>query len=347
VTVNLPAEAQLPGSEVPFALGWTDGLPVVPPTPERVDEMLGSAVARRDEVIAVLPPTGGVATLEKIAANAVMAGCLPEYFPVVVAVVEAAADEAFHVGDLVVSVPAHSPLVLVSGPIARSLGMNGGVSALGAGCRANATIGRALALCLRNLARGAATGLDAAVLSHPGAYSYCFTENVELSPWPELSVDRGFATTDSTVTLFAAQAPLSLVHKGRLEPEAVLGTIADSIAIPGTYNAFFREELWLVMAPDHAGILGRAGWTKNDVARFLYEQARIPAGRLRERGFYGFADDAYGRGWIAGLPDDEPVPIADSPERFVVTVAGGEYGFFTAAVFGSGISVTRRVEELA
>ena len=327
-----------------YDLGWTDGLPVVPPTSDRVGAMLGTLAGRRREEVATLLPAGGIATYEKIAANAVMAGCLPEYFPVVLAAVRAAADPAFELEAVLTTVHSLSPLVLVNGPLARDLGLNGGTGALGAGCRANATIGRALMLCLRNIAGAIPGKLDPATIGHPGKYSYCYTENTDLSPWPELHTTRGFTPQQSAVTLYGGDAPLCVTQMGQPTPEAILGTIAECAAIPGAYNAFFRQDLWMVLSPDHAHIIAGAGWTRADVQRFLYEQARIPVEKARNRGLHGFVEVPGITVPLEEIAVDGRVPIVDSPDRVIVTVAGGPYGGYTALVFGMGVSVSAPVE---
>jgi len=328
-----------------YERGWTDGLPVVPPTRGLVDKFLGDLIDRRDEVVCALPPAGGAATFEKIAANAVMAGCRPEYLPVVIAAVAAAADPGFHLYDVLTTVHSMCPLLLVSGPVAREIGMNGGVNTLGQGNRANATIGRALSLCFQNIGEARPGGMDPATIGHPGKYSYCYTENVELSPWPELHVERGYAAKNSTVTLYAADAPLCVAEMGTPKPEHILGTIAASASLPGTYNMAFRGELWLVMSPEHASVLDRAGWSKRDAQQFLFEKARLRADEVWDRGIYSLVDGVAAPAWLDGASPDEMIGLVDKPEQVTLTVAGGEYGGYTAIVFGEiGGSVTRLVD---
>ncbi|MBV9120638.1 MAG: hypothetical protein JOZ39_08005 [Chloroflexi bacterium] len=336
---NPPTESADDLIEACYEAGWTDGLPVVPPTPARVDKMLGPSIGRREEVVAVLAPAGGVATLERIAANAVMAGCLPEYLPLVEAAVRAVADPRFMLDGVVGTEYSASPLLLIEGPAAKSVGLNGRAACLGSGSRANATIGRALNLCLQNIAGARAGEMEMKTFSHPGRYSYCFTENLDASPWPSLSVDRGFGTDDTTLTAYHGDAPLFLIDLGRRAPEDVLMTIADSMTIPGSYHAFFRWEMWLVMSPTHAGIMGDAGWSRRDVANFLYEHARVPARRLRNRGMLAVREAS----WLAEADDDDMLPIIDSPDNLTIVVAGGEFGPYSALIFGRGGSVTIRV----
>ena len=325
--------------------GWTDGLPVVPPTPELVNAMLASTRDDPASVVCHLPPARGEATLERIAANAVMAGCLPEHLPVLVTALRAAADDTFHLYDILTTVHSMCPLLLVSGPLAREIDMNGGVNALGQGNRANASLGRALSLCFRNIGGARPGGLDPATIGHPGKYSYCYTENSELSPWPELHVERGHAADASTVTLYPADAPLCVAEMGNADPEHILRTVAECAAIPGTYNAFFRGELWLVMSPEHANAIAHAGWSKDDAKQYLFDHARIRAGDLRDRGLYAFADDVLRPPWLDEAEPDDMIPIVETADRVTITVAGGPYGGYTSIVFGElAGSITREIE---
>ena len=334
------SDAALAEIEACYELGWTDGLPVVPPTPERVEAMLGSWAPRRREEVATLLPSGGVATVEKIAANAVMAGCLPAYLPVVVGAVQAVARPEFGLEAVLTTVHSCSPMLLVGGPVAEALEMNADTGVLGPGNRANATIGRALLLVMRNLAGAVPGGLDPATLGQPGKYSFCYAENTAISPWEPFQVEKGFRAEESTVTVYGADAPLCIAEMGRPDPESILRTVVESSLAPGSYNAFFREDLFLVMSPNHAEVIGAAGWSRADVQRFFFEQARLPAGQLRRRGLHGFAEVPDYARVVVEADADEMIPIVASPERLCLTVAGGPYGGYTAIVFGMGSSVT-------
>ena len=331
--------------ELCFELGWTDGLPVVPPTEERVERMLGAAAGRRHEVVAVLEPAGGEATLEKIAANAVMAGCLPQYLPVVVAAVRAVARPEFWLELVVTCNEPTVPLVLVNGPLAREIGMNGDAGCLAGGNRANATIGRALSLVLRNVAGARSIreqegdALEGTTIGHPGKISFCLTENVEHSPWPELSVERGLAPEQSAVTVFASDAPVTTAEMSRTDPRLVCRTLAESMLAPGTLNSFYREdEIFLIMSPHHATVLAQAGWGRAEVQQSLFEQARSPRSALRERGYDGMMSDLWPAPWHS--TDLDPVPIVAAPERFSIAVAGLPHCGLTSICFGFGKSVT-------
>lgn len=321
--------------------GWTDGLPVVPPTQDRVRAMI--ADRDPDAPVAILPPSGGLATVEKIAANAVMAGCIPAAMPVVIAAVRAVSDPAFKLDRVLTTASSQAPMLLINGPAARELDLASGFDALGAACRANATIGRALQLVLRNVASLRPGGLPHATLGHPGHLGFCFAENHALSPWPEYHVHRGLPASRSTVTVYPAESPLCIVDMGRTDPNAVLDTIATSTAIPGTYNAFFREELWFVLSPQHATTFAAAGWSREDLRDALYERVRLPAHELRGRGLYGYIDDLMPPHWL-DEGDGGDVPLVGDPDRIRIAVAGGDFGGYTAVIFGEGESVTVPIE---
>lgn len=327
--------------EACFERDWTDGLPVVPPTPDRVERMLGSAVDRAGEIVAVLPPGGGEATLEKIAANAVMAGCRPEAFPVVEAAVRAIADPAFQLERVLTTLHSRSPMVVVSGPVAGALGMNGGFSALGAGNRANATIGRAVNLVCRSIAGARPGGLNPATLGHPGSFTFCLTENVADSPWPPIHTSFGFDRSESVVSVYAADAPVCIAEVARLESAVLLELLAAAVALPGTYNALHRQDLWLVLSPTHASVLDGAGIDRESLARHLHEQARIPAHLVP-------AERIAGGELFEGTPSaitlaalaEGAVPVVDDPARVRAAVAGSRLGGYTAVIFGSGVTVS-------
>src|SRR5215470_12562383 len=195
--------------ETAFERGWTDGLPVVPPTAARVLRMLDGTTRAPDEVVAVVPPDLVPITVEKVAINAVMAGCKPEYLPVVLAAVSAACTDSFNMHGLLCTTYFSGPVIIVNGPIAAQIGMNSGLNCLGQGNRANATIGRALQLVVRNVGGGLPGGIDRATMGSPGKYSFCFAENEAGSPWESLAVERGFAKSASTVSLFPGHGPSS------------------------------------------------------------------------------------------------------------------------------------------
>lgn len=324
-----------------YESGWTDGLPVVPPTEDRVEAMLGSWAPHADLAVAALPPSGGIATLEKIAANAVMAGCRPEYLPVVVAAIKAVAQPGFDLDRVMTTASSQSPVVLVGGPVAAELELSGGWEVLGSSARANATIGRAVQLSLRNIASHTAGGLAHATLGHSGKYSYCLTENRESSPWPTWEPAQLRGTGSSWVSVYPAEAPLCITDMGHEDPTDVMRTLGECMRLPGTYNAYFRQDIWVVMSPQHAATFARQGWSRADVREALFAELHLPADRLRGRGLYGYLDVTMPATWLA---DDDPVSLVESPESIVLLVAGGEFGGYTAALFGRGRTVTMAVE---
>lgn len=303
--------------------GWSDGLPVVPPTPERVETMLGSRDGAHS--LGPVPPAHGVATLERLAACAVLAGCLPRYFPVVIAAAEAALDPGFNAHGIGVTTQPAGPILVVNGPVRDAIGLNSGMGALGPGARANMTIGRALRLLLTLTGGARPGGLDRSTLGHPGKLGMCVAENEEASPWDPLHVERGFARETSTVTVFAGDAPLSVSDHRSRTPEELAATLAWAAA--GQWSPFWwpmDDTSLFVLCPEHAMLFGAAGWAKEQVRAAIFAAAQRPAGELR-RGettplVQASADDALVRKWT-------------QPELIEIVVAGGEAGRFSA-VFG-------------
>jgi hypothetical protein len=328
------------------AAGWTDGLPVVPPTPRNVQRMLAQTKRPPDELIGRIPPQGGRATVEKIAINAVLAGCKPEYLPVVIAAVEALLDDRCNTRGVQCSTHIASPLVIVNGPIVKALGINAGHNVFGQGWRANATIGRAVKLILVNLG-GAIPGVtDKATFGHPGKYTYCIAENEEANPWEPLHVERGFARAESTVTVFGAEAPHNINNHWSHTPRDLLRTIASAMVSLGSNHLYLGGESFVVLGPEHAALLAAAGWTKADVRAFLYEQARQPLAQLKLGGMYGpeTRRNLWPR-WIDHEDPGEMVPIARRPDDLVILVAGGA-GRHSLYLPGWGSrSVTHRIAD--
>src|ERR671923_959007 len=216
--------------EALFARGVTDGLPVVPPTRERVARAIEASGRAADELIALVPPNFGRATVEKIAINAVMAGCKPEYLPVVIAAVDAVCDERFDPHGVAATTKPTAPLIVVNGPIRGELEINCGANLFGPGWRANATIGRALRLVCVNLGGAVPGVVSMSCFAHPGRYTYCIGEREEASPWESLAVEHGFAPTDSTVALLAADAPPTRYDQPSRTAADLCGTLAGTLA---------------------------------------------------------------------------------------------------------------------
>lgn len=323
---------------------WVDGLPVVPPTPERVEAMLGGTTRDPAELVAVLPPRKGRATVEKIAINAVLAGCRPEYLPVLIAAVEAVADPAFNLNSIIATTHCCTPLIVVNGPVARRIGVNAGANCFGQGWRANATIGRALRLVMHNIAGAFPATVDMSTFGHPGKYTYCIAENEAVNPWQPLHADRGMPRGSDAVTVFAAEAPHSANDHVSVHGRGLSVTIADTMATLGNNNMYGAGEIMVVLSPEHVRSLVQTGWGKEDFRAFLFERARRPIADLKLGGM--FSEEfrrAYWPKWVNVEDDAERVPIVRRPDDILIVVAGGEVGKFSMVIPGWGDFGTRAI----
>lgn len=275
--------------ETCFERGWTDGLPVVPPTPARVMGMLSGTDRDAGEIIGEIPPDKVSCTIEKLAINAVMAGCKPEYFPLAIAAVEAALEDQFCMHGLLCTTYFSAPVVIVNGPAAPRVGMNSGVNALGQGNRANATIGRALQLVIRNVGGGIPGGIDRAAMGNPGKYTYCFAEDESDPDWPSLAMDRGFSREESVVSLFAGEGLQAVVDQQSRTPESLAGSLAGSLRTIVHYKLFGMADAILVISPEHRRVLREGGWNKADLREALHERLQVP-GKQILRGADGVAE---------------------------------------------------------
>ena len=319
--------------EVWFERGVTDGLPVVPPTRQRVEAMLAVTARDRHEQVTLVPPNYGRGTVEKLATNAVMAGCRPEYFPVVLAVVEAACDPAFNLHGQSGTTNAASPLIVVNGPIRQRLGVNCAAGVFGPGYRANATIGRALRLVMINLGGARPGETSMSTMGHPGRYTYCIGEHEEVSPWEPLHIERGFAPDDSTVTLFSGESPFMVNDHLSRSASQIVASLGWSAAGVWNHKSFPLYGYTLfVIGPEHAKTIGEERWSKADVKQFLYETIRRPVRDLAP-GPDG-AETGRLKNLLDGRPLDERVPKFPSTGEILVVVAGGTAGRFSAVVPG-------------
>jgi hypothetical protein len=318
--------------------GWTDGLPIVPPTETRVREFLEQAGRDPREVVGVLPPRQGEATVEKIAANAVMAGCRPEYFPVVLAAIEALADPLFNLDSVQATTHPVAPLLVVNGPIARAIGLQAGYNAFGQGFRANVTIGRAVRLVLMNIGGGLPGSGDRATQGSPAKIAYCVAENEAESPWEPLHVEAGLPADTSTVTAFGAEGPHNIQDHFSNTALGVLSTVAGAMGQAGSNNLLGRGWPLLSLGPEHAATIAKEGYTKQQVKEFLFEHARFPLKRLGLE----YQRQQIERWSIVDAPDTM-VPIVRRPEDISVIVVGGA-GKHSCwqPTFGDGTHWTRR-----
>lgn len=305
------------------AKNWTDGLPVFPPTASRVAAMLRYTDRKPDDVVGLVPPRNGAATVEKIAINAVMTGCRPEYLPVLIAAIEAMVQPSYNLYGRQTTTHPGGHLLIVHGPIRNELDVNCRQNVFGHGWRANATMGRALRLIMINIGGNLPGITDMATHGHPGKYSYCMGEDEENTPWEPLHVERGLAKETSAVTVLCAEAPHNINDMVSKTPHAFLGSAASTMAHLGgnaIYRSGLKGEQMLVIPAEAAQWMWEKGWSKNDVKLYLYEKARQPIRAMRERGGWDMSP------WHKGVDptdDDCMVPIVGAPNDIVIVVAGG------------------------
>jgi hypothetical protein len=294
-----------------YEQGWTDGLPIIPATRERVDRFIEASGREPGELIGVLPPRKGEATVEVIAINAVMAGCRPEYINVVIAAIDALCDPGFSLELMQVTTNPMCPLIIVNGPVRRKLEINSGIGCLGPGWRANSTIGRAVRLVLNNVG-GALPGVySKSTFSSPLRYSYICGENEEENPWRPLHVDRGFSKDDSTVTVFRAANYQNISGGEGADADEILRHIASNM--PPMFGA--GDGAMLMLGLNHATALHRAGLSKRDIQERLWKFARLPAEYFAK----SFVESEI----TAGRSDGKTVWRCNDPSEMHVLVCGG------------------------
>ncbi len=294
---KVEAPGVLEAIELYFERRWTDGLVIVPPIEEKVIQMIEYVGRDPQEELGEIPPYRGIATIEKLAINSVMAGCLPEYFPIVVAAVEAMLAPKHNLNGTQTTQHGAEQLLIINGPIAKKLGINSGDSVFGRGFRANGTIGRAIRLVLWNLGRNFPGEADRSVYSHPGSWSYCIAENEDASPWEPLHVERGLPPGTSAVTVFCCEAPHGVVSLGT--PQQILDSISDTMATTGSMNYFTvggESETLVTISAINAEAFRKEGWSKKDVKKYIWEHARLPVGKLEKTGVI-VETGARGRSW--------------------------------------------------
>ena len=304
-----------------YQRGWTDGLPVVPPEARRVEAMLAMEGRPAETVLAAHPATGLECSVLAAAVNAVMAGCLPEYFPVLVAALEAANEPAYNFHAASASTGGSAPLLVVAGPVVREIGMNAAGNVFGPGNRANATIGRAMRLILLNVFEMTPGIADQSTQGHPGKYCSCIAERAERNPWPPLNVELGYGEDVSSVTVFAGAGFCNVENHGGSAPEAILDCVADCMASLGCITT---GQSLVVLSPEHADIVAGTGWSKADVRQHLFENARRSAAAMRRVGKF-VAREHGGEG-------AEAVHRGFGPEDILVVVAGGDAGGHSAFI---------------
>jgi len=317
-----------------FDKGVTDGLPVVPPTRERVERMLSGTTRDRSELVGEVAPNYGRATVEKIAVNAVMAGCRPDYLPVVLATVEAACDPAFNLHGVSTSTHFSAPLIIVNGPIRGRIGLNCSFGVFGPGYRANATIGRALRLVMINVGGVKPGETSMSTFGHPGRYTYCIGEHEETSPWPPYHVERGFGPEQSAVTVFAGEAPHGISDHASTTARSLAGSIGWSMSGLWNIKHFpLYSHSMIVIGPEHARTFGDDGWSRADLTRHLFETIRVPYRTLLPDADNGEGTNLRFSKTHEPNPDDL-IPKFPSLGDIHVVVAGGTAGRFSMAIPG-------------
>ncbi len=321
---------------------WSDGLPIVPPTVDRVERMLRHARRPADQVVARIAPGFGAATVERIAINAVLAGCDPDYMPALIAAVEAVADPAFNLQGIQATTNPVAVWIIVNGPLARELGVNATFNCLGEGAWANATLGRALRLVLRNIGGALPGEMDRATQGQPGKYSFCCAENEAESPWESLHVERGFSSDQSTVTVVGAEGTMNMNTHAK-DAVDLLRVIAETMVHPASNEYCHGGEPWIMIAPEHAEILRRAGLSKADVKAQLWELTKMPASRMAAKDLLRVKSSRTEE--LGEIGHDTLLTISHQPQDICLMVAGGP-GTHSVYVpcFGNSKAITRVVD---
>jgi hypothetical protein len=330
-------------AEAYHARRWTDGLPIVLPTADRVRAMIAGSGRPASDVIAVVPPRWAEATVENIAINAVMAGCPPSHMPLLIASIQAACAPEFGLYSVQATTHPCAVLMLVSGPIVQQLDLNCGHGAFGPGFRANATAGRAMRLLLMNVGGGIPGQGDQSTHGSPAKFSYCVAENEAATPWEPFRVTRGFRRDESTVTVFSGEGPHNVNDHVCTSADTTLTVIADTMTTIGHNNAgsVIRGDLLVALGPEHAHTIASGGLSKRDVQQFLFENARNKVGKLKLRAMYK-ADNW--PDWVDRDDDEALCPIVGEPTDIHIVVTGGP-GKHSAFIptFGTSKSVTRKI----
>jgi hypothetical protein len=317
--------------------GWSDGLPMVPPVEAAVDRFV-RAVKADNETFAPISPRQVVPTLQSLAANAVMAGCKPEYFPAVLAGLRAVLAPEYNLHGTLATTHPCGQLMMINGPIRKALDINCGANCLGQGRRANATIGRALQLILLNVGGAKPGDMDRATHGTPAKFAYCFGENEEVSPFPPLHVRRGFQPDDSVVTAMAAEAPHNINDHASTSGEGLITTISGTMSQAGANNVYLKGPCFVVLGPEHAQTLARDGWTADSIQAALYERSKIHVSRISKENLESWA------GQDRHPVNDHYYP-ASSPDHINVVVAGGagKHSMFIPS-FGNTAAVSARIK---
>ena len=312
--------------EVCYTNGWTDGLPVVPPTAGAVEAMLDAAGLEPDHQLAFIENRQISVTAEKVAINAVMAGCKADYMPVIAAAVEALGDPLYGYHGPATSTGGSAVFMVVNGPIAKKLDINSGDNLFGPGWRANATIGRAVRLTMRNVIGTMPGELDRSSLGHGGKYSYCIAENETDSPWPPFHTTRGFSKDQNAVTIFAALAPHQYSNGLAAKPEGILNTACAYMRFSAGSGR--QPQYALVFPGEHQLTMKKAGWSREDVQNYCFEHSKVPVAELKRAQITA--------GDVTADDEREMSPMVERPQDFLVIAAGGNAGVQSCFIPGWG-----------
>ena len=324
---------------------WCDGLPIVPPTAQRVERMLRHTRRAREEIVARVAPGFGAATVERIAINAVLAGCDPEYLPILITATEAVVDPKFNLQGIQATTNPVAVWLVINGPVVRRLQINGTFNCMGEGAWANATIGRAMRLILRNIGGALPGDMDRATQGQPGKYTFCCAENEERNPWEPLHVERGFARDCSTVTVVGAEGTINMNSHSK-DADEMLRMFGDTMIHPPSNEYTHGGEPWIVIGPEHAEILKGCGLSKAELKRRLWETSKMRADRMSSKDRARAQDSR--RDELGEFGPDTILPISKRPEDICIMVAGGPgtHSVYVPA-FGNSRAVTLAVPETA
>ena len=324
--------------------GWSDGLPLIPPTAARVERMLAYCDRPWDQPVAKMAPRYGEATPLRLAANAVMAGCRPEYFPLLVLAIEAMCEEPFNLYAIQATTHLCAPLVIVNGPVVKELDINSGHNAFGPGWQSNATIGRAIRLALVNIGGAIPGSGDMSTFGAPSKFSYLAAENEAQSPWEPLHVERGLPREASAVTVIGAECPRNVNDHESITAEGILTTIAGTLVGTGTNDIYYESQPLIVMGPEHARTVADGGYSKAGAKRYIHEHAHLPLGRFSKENIERRMRITWKEKYAtAGM--DAPVYMVQKPEDILIAVIGGA-GKHSAVIqtFGATKAVTRALK---
>jgi len=315
--------------------GWSDGMPLYIPTEQKVAKFV-ETVRGDNRPYAPVPPRQIVPTIQALAANAVMAGCKPEYFPVATAALRCVLDPEYNLHGTLATTHSCAPMVMVSGPIRKELNINCGSNCFGQGWQANATIGRALGLMLLNVAGAKPGEMDRSTQGNPAKYTFCFGENEEENPWTPYHVQRGFAATDNVVTVMSGEGPHNLNDHGSTTGDGLLTTFAGGMSNPGANTIYGKGPMFVIIGPEHAATLKRDGYTIDSIREELWNRSKVHLSRISKENLDTYTSTGH-------KPDGDYLRIGRSAQDIHITVAGGpgKHSAFIPSFGGTTVACVR------